>query len=450
MRWLAVLALAPSLLAAQMTISGTMSISGVVSFGHAGGASENSQYVNSASNQTNEGATTAPITYTCASTANRLIAVIDTSGTTISLTDTGGQASGATSLASGTWSGTVEQYKAWNMGCAAGTNTVTANASGGGGTQGIVFSLVEYAGPGTGGDGVGVANGTGTSCAVSATAADAGDLAFVYLAFGSQVSSVNSTSLNLRQQVNVGGTITYGGAYGFDLDNIFASIGSNAYTIAFPASETYRCLELLVPASEVVGSPYQPFLLQAIGGASGSPFHIATPFSVTSGDVVSVAVSWESSTAPTTVTGVRVPTYTLQKSEAYSTSNGVFIYTGVATSSGVETVTATGTGDTDMQFCVGELSGPAGTITNTAGATGGTPLTWSQAVSNNDSIVFAAVSSASGSAFAVGPSPATLVAATSGFDLGLVCQWTVVLASGTSSPDISTGSAGAGMQARVS
>lgn len=368
-------------------------------------AGSNIAFQNFAGIGTNAGATTATLAYTCTSTTDRLILEVDTNGTTASLSDTGGLAASATLLGSGV--ADSDLIKGWNMGCASGPNSISANVTGGGGTQTIFLGLLEYSGIGTTGTLTLTGGSSGTSCSTSATAASSGYLAVGLVGSGPGMYSyqINQPSaFTFRGQWNVNVVEPYQSAYEFFYDNLNSPSGTVTFSAAFP-SQGYRCTEILVPGLSATSPNFYPTVAQAITGTPSSGFSYSFNYNVTAGDTIAFAWGYAGTTAPTSVTGTNDGGWTLQKSEANGVTCGsgcivyvgLWIYTAKATATGTETVTVTASGANYPVGILNEFTGLTGTVTDTGGAvpTGSSPVTWTQTVTNNNSVIFAVGLSAS-------------------------------------------------------
>jgi hypothetical protein len=383
------------------------------------------------------------VSYTCQSTSNRLILIVDgNSGAGYTLSDTGGQASGATVIVPNTSAG-GDEVQGWNMGCAAGSNSITITT---GSSVETFFGISEYSGVQTGADGFAVSTGTATSCSASSTAATAHDLSIAYNGTGTGIASVTSPAgyqwISFGQVGNSGiyPWLTAGNFTGVLEHNLNAAAGTVTFAPTFPSGTSSRCLVVNVPGTTAASPNYYPRLVQANARCegSGSPFTLAYNNNVVSGDILAFALNnVNASSTPTGISDTVGTTYTLQVHQATGTSNGMWIYTGVAAGSGANTLSVTGS----FSFAcltVAEFSGltGSGTATNTGGQTtsSGT-MTWSQTVSNNNSIVFAAVGGFHSSdtvlpLLGVGYS---YVNGSDGND-AIAASWSRVLSSGTSTP----------------
>jgi hypothetical protein len=234
--------------------------------------------------------------------------------------------------------------------------------------------------------------------------------------------------------------LTAGNFTGVLEHNLNAAAGTVTFAPTFPSGTSSRCLVVNVPGTTAASPNYYPRLVQANARCegSGSPFTLAYNNNVVSGDILAFALNnVNASSTPTGISDTVGTTYTLQVHQATGTSNGMWIYTGVAAGSGANTLSVTGS----FSFAcltVAEFSGltGSGTATNTGGQTtsSGT-MTWSQTVSNNNSIVFAAVGGFHSSdtvlpLLGVGYS---YVNGSDGND-AIAASWSRVLSSGTSTP----------------
>lgn len=409
----------------------------------------NISFVGSATNMVTSGNTSVAVTYTCASTSNRMIMIGDASGTgPLSITDTGGQASGATVLGTGTWSG-GENYGAWDVGCAASSNTTTLHIASG--TASLIFQMAEYSGIGTSGDGLAVNVGSSTTCSVSATASSTGDLSVGYVGVGTAITNMASNSPFSNRMV-ASTNIVPNAQFGWTFDALHQASGSLTFAPTFPSTaSTSRCLIVNIPGTAGTSPGFFPTLAQANGGCTGSsPATLAMPASVTSGDTLVFGFKNENNVAPSSISDTLGTTYTLQVHEVGS-SNNLWIYTGPATSSGANTLTLSGASFSFV--CVGwaEYRGLAGTTTNTAGqTTSAATMTWSQTVSNNNSIVFACVGAFhSGSTFsAFGGSGFSYVTSGGNSD-AMACTWARVITAATQNPSITVSTSDSNVGASI-
>lgn len=337
--------------------------------------------------------------YTCTSTSNRLVIIAEGQSGLVSnmtLTDTGGQAAGATVLfAAAQVSGVM--LAAWNSGCAAGSNTYTTSETGVGGGVGIVLSFAEYSGlSSSAGSNTSGNVASGQVFSFSGTAAQGGMLALAYLSISNQQSFFKSTTspFNYRN-VNIasGGNGAVNTSYPI-FDNISVSAGAVSFSTTTGASTPSggQYLLLLVPGTAASSPGWNPGYVQSNSFCNTSTGNaVAYRSNVTSGDLLIYAYKSENTASPpTTVTDTLSTPYTLRVNKAVGSSNAVWIYTGIAPSSGADTVTANGSSLNFPCSQVTEIAGPVGTFTDSGGQTtsSGT-MTWSQTVSTANSIVYA-------------------------------------------------------------
>ena len=225
-------------LAAQSTISGKMSLQGNLSV-YRPIVPAATEYVSGTVGLSTTGSVA--VNYTCTSTSHRLLISSDAvSGQTITLSDTGGQASGATQGVHGNLPSSGDSYSTWNMGCLTSSNAITAAI---GSSAFVNIMVLEYTNLGTGFDGSGgAANGGSTSCTASLTASDSHDLVLFYGGFNSSPGYVlypTAAGYNTRLINGESDGNSYGGIV---IDNLNAASGSLSYTTStFASSSNNRC-----------------------------------------------------------------------------------------------------------------------------------------------------------------------------------------------------------------
>ncbi len=338
-------------------------------------------------------------TYTCASTSNRVVIVGEyqnTSGITdIVLSDTGGQASGATVLLPLTTIGTIED-KFWNAGCASGSNTFTITEMGGPPVR-MLLEIVEYSGissTNTGGSVTTVDNISGNPFTISGSASQSGMLAFVFAGMPTQSLYFTTTASFNYRATNVGSTGDGPIATAFPVfDNINTPSGPVNFTMTASINPpSGHLVLLLIPGIASISPNWGPYFVQSNSFCNTSTGNaVAFRGNVTSGDLLIYSYKSENTgSAPTTVTDTLGTSYTLRVNKQVGTSNAVWVYTGIAPSSGANTVTANGSTLNFPCSQVTEIAGPVGSYTDNGGQTtsSGT-MTWTQTVSTANSIVYA-------------------------------------------------------------
>ena len=339
---------------------------------------------------------TCTVTYDCASTSDRLAVFTLANGTSLSLSDTQGQAAGAYDFGhqlNGSW--TIDAY---NMGCASVSNTITITV-GSGGVPFIWFAVREYSGIGSSGDGLTFTNHSGavTSCSVSGTSTNTGDLEVVLQAAAKEwIQSPTTTPL---VWVNDNGEQIPGNGNDADYvwsDNLYAPLGTVTYT-GTAASSATSCYMFLIPGVPAASPGFYPQRVQSEFTCKSTPVTnptFASYVNVQSGSVLTFDLQYNGNVTPISVVGSTCGAYTLRASEVNGTSNEDLVYTCKTASSGTETVTANGVFSGNLCGTTAEHSGLAGTVTDTGGlTTGATTMTWNQTVSNNLSLIHASCSS---------------------------------------------------------
>lgn len=367
-------------------------------FGHGAAAPSgtNIVYIGGNGNEVSGSGDTVSVTYTCTSTANYLKVFVGGQGSSLSLSDTGGQAAGATNLGGLNDPGQSDNANYWIMGCASGANTITGTA-GSGGNPSQIIHVSEYSGITMNGDGAVVYTraGSGTSCSVSATSSQVGDLAVVdYLWAGANSNLyMRSTGSQQRMWIGVGGpqySNSGGGAYYVSTDNLYAPSGTVSASASFPSTTSY-CYMALIKGAAATSPGFYPLMAQSnttANTASTDPTGVIR-YNLASGSVLVADLDNAGSCVPTSVTDSLSTVFTLENTKTSGTSNEVLEYVGVTTSSGADTVTFHGTcfsNDPSFQFT--EYTGITGTVTDTGGQTSGSgTMTWTQNVSNDKSLV---------------------------------------------------------------
>jgi hypothetical protein len=411
-------------------------------------AGTNLAYIGGNGNESSSGAgDTVAVSYTCASTSNHLIVFGGGQGSSLSLSDTGGEASGATNLGGLNDPGQNDSANYWIMGCASGSNTVTVTA-GSGGTPSQIIAVAEYSGITMTGDGAVTytQNGSGgTSCSVSATSSQVGDLAVTSVLWGNANTDGwgRFPESNSRLWVGTGG-LQYGdiggGAYFVLTDNLYAANGTVSFSSQFPSTHNY-CYMALIKGAAATSPGFYPIMAQSNTTASSSSTNPSGAFkyNVASGSVIVADFDYNGSTIPTSVTDSLSTSFVLKNTQQSGTSNEVLEYVGVTTSSGADTITFNGTGFGNYPaFQFTEYTGLTGTVTNSGGQTSGSgTMTWSQTVSNNNSLVHTSCSPYNSTSYSglSGAGYALTSAQTEYVNSGIGSR-AVVASSGSSSPTL--------------
>ena len=354
-------------------------------------------YIGGNGNETSGAGATVSVAYTCTSTANYLKVFVGGQGSSLSLSDTGGQAAGATNLGGLNDPGQNDNANYWIMGCASGANTIKGTA-GSGGTPSQIIHVSEYSGITMNGDGAVVYTqnaSPGTSCSVSATSSQVGDLAIVDYLWSNANSNLymRSTGSQQRMWIGVGGP-QYGngggGAYYVSTDNLYAPNGTVSASASFPSTSNY-CYMALIKGAAATSPGFYPLMAQSnttANTASTNPTGVIR-YNLASGSVLVADLDNNGSCVPTSVTDLLGTVFTLENTKTSGTSNEVLEYVGVTTLSGADTVTFHGTCfSNDPAFQFTEYTGITGTVTDTGGQTSGSgTMTWTQNVSNDKSLV---------------------------------------------------------------
>ena len=380
--------------------------------------------------------------YTCSSTSNRVFLFSLTSyNGPLTLTDTGGEASGATLVGSGSDSAN-QHFAAWTTACYSGANTYTSTWGGAGSDVGGLL-LWEYSGTGTGTDGLTFTRnvGSATSCTVAGTATHAGDLEIVVQQFGN--TWLQSTTVTRLIGVNNSGVQLPDSGGNSNLlmaDNLYAPNGSVSYTGNFASANNAECFMMLVPGTAATSPGFYPQTIQTRASCTSTSTNptFASHQNVQSGSVMTFDFGYNGSTVPSAVTGSTCGAYTLQVTKASGTSNEELVYTCKTASSGAETVTVTGSFGNYPCGTVTEHSGVASvTPTDTGGnTTGAATMTWSQTVTNNLSFVHAACSSTGAGPVSVTGTGFYAIAAANPLLSASIAEEAVVPMSGTSTPSL--------------
>ncbi len=353
----------------------------------------NISYIGQFTANTSTATNTLSQSYTCSSTSNRLIIQVSwqNSSGTITLSDTGGQASGATVIFSNqSISGTIES--GYNSGCASGSNTYTATTTGS--AAGIVIQFAEYSGITNGaGSWTSHSNGTGTTMSGSITTASN----TLVVVFGGYSTGGNQYYTNVTSGFNYrNSNITSGGNPGVTttypvFDNLNSS-GTVNFSATLQASHSnVGTIIVSTPGIAATSPSWYPTMVQTNSACSSAS--ISSNQNVTSGNLLIYAMEQENNVpTPTSVTDTLGTIFTLAVNQNDSTSgtNGVWIYTGVTSSSGADTITANGTFSHPCSQMV-EFNPPSNNVTDIGGkVTSTNPMTWTQNVSIANSIVYTA------------------------------------------------------------
>ena len=266
-------------------------------------------YIGGNGNEVSGSGDTVSVTYTCTSTANHLKVFVGGQGSSLSLSDTGGQAAGATNLGGLNDPGQSDNANYWIMGCASGANTITGTA-GSGGNPSQIIHVSEYSGITMNGDGAVVYTraGSGTSCSVSATSSQVGDLAVVdYLWAGANSNLyMRSTGSQQRMWIGVGGpqySNSGGGAYYVSTDNLYAPSGTVSASASFPSTTSY-CYMALIKGAAATSPGFYPLMAQSnttANTASTDPTGVIR-YNLASGSVLVADLDNAGSCVPTSVT----------------------------------------------------------------------------------------------------------------------------------------------------
>ena len=420
-------------------------------FGHGAAApsGSNISYVGQTSARHDDAASTdtTSVTYTCQSTSNQIILFVLTGsgGNSITMSDTGGEITGATTLLSGELVTSPVYYLALNVGCASGANTITATTTGLGAF--VNMSVDEYSGITSGKDGSGAAvyTASGTTCSAAATASQAGDLAVAYtLSASTQAWTAQANGFTTRTRTGgvAPGPITYGSAAAIVSDNLYAPSGTVTYAPVWGTTSGSFCFLVLIPGTAATSPAFYPNVVQSYHPCSltGTNPTFAQKSNVTSGDLI-IAGFYDSSTAtPSSITDTLGTIYTARVTKT-SGSNEVIIYTGVPTSTGANTLTANGSGFNAACMDITEIAGPTGTVTDTGGlTTSATTMTWSQTVTNAKSLVYAiCTQNAANTSFTINTPGFSLTSSTGGLQQSGIGAWARALSSGSVSPSFTMG-----------